>query len=87
MAVSPKTPLPPEVFVSLAMGSVDWDAATASRPAPLDFAPNPDHYRVAGKSGKAKPKRAPAPDQARRLVLELTLEFETSQLLDSDYVE
>ena len=88
MAVSSKTPLPPDVFVSLITGSVDWDAATAlARPAPLDFTPNPDHYRVSGKSGRATPKRAPAPDLAPGLVLELTLECEASQMPDSDYVE
>jgi len=88
MAVSPKTPLPPDVFVSLTMGGVDWDAATAlTRPAPLDFIPNPAHYRVSGKSGRATPKRAAERDLARQLVRELTLECEASQLLDSDYNE
>ena len=76
MAAATKTALSPHAFASQARNGVN-----------LDFAANPNHYRLAAKVGKAKPKRAPAPNLTPRLVLELTLKCETSQLPDSDYDE
>ena len=54
-----------------------------AKPAKLDFAANPNHYRVAKKTGKAKPKPARGIDRSPRLLLEC----DTSQLLDPDFGE
>ncbi|MBZ5652174.1 MAG: hypothetical protein LAO18_17015 [Acidobacteriia bacterium] len=54
-----------------------------AKPAKLDFAANPNHYRVAEKAGKSKPKRARGIDRSPRLLLEC----DTSQLLDPDFGE
>jgi hypothetical protein len=54
-----------------------------TKPAKLDFAANPNHYRVAKKTGKAKPKPARGIDRSPRLLLEC----DTSQLLDPDFGE
>ena len=57
-----------------------------ARPARLDFAGNPNHYRV-NRVGKAKPRLARTFDLSPRLVLGLSLEYETAQILDSDFEE
>ncbi|MGZ4731676.1 MAG: hypothetical protein ACXVZH_06000 [Terriglobales bacterium] len=54
-----------------------------AKPAKLDFAANPNHYRVAEKAGKPKPNRTRGIDRSPRLLLEC----DTSQLLDSDFGE
>ena len=54
-----------------------------AQPAKLDFAANPNHYRVTKKTGKAKPKPARGIDRSPRL----RLECDTSQLLDPDFGE
>jgi hypothetical protein len=54
-----------------------------AKPARLDFAANPNHYRVSQKAGKSKPKRARGIDRSPRLLLEC----DTSQLLDPDFGE
>jgi hypothetical protein len=57
-------------------------------PAKLDFAANPNHYRTNGKVAKLKPRqRARGADLSPRLLLKLSLECETSQLLDPDFAE
>jgi hypothetical protein len=57
-----------------------------ARPARLDFARNPNHYRV-NRVGKAKPRVARGFDLSPRLVLGLSLECETAQMLDPDFEE
>ena len=58
------------------------------KPAKLDFAANPNHYHPNGKAVKVKPRqRARGVDLSPRMVLELSLECETTQLLDPDYGE
>ena len=57
-----------------------------ARPAKLDFAGNPNHYRV-NRVGKAKPRVARGIDLSPRLVLGLSLECETAQILDPDFEE
>ena len=54
-----------------------------ANPVKLDFAANPNHYRVAQKTGKSKPKPARGIDRSPRLLLEC----DTSQLLDPDFGE
>ena len=54
-----------------------------AKPARLDFAANPNHYRVSQKTGKPKHKRARGIDRSPRLLLEC----DTSQLLDPDFGE
>ena len=53
------------------------------KPAKLDFAANPNHYRVAEKARESKPKRARGIDRSPRL----RLECDTSQLVDPDFGE
>jgi hypothetical protein len=62
---------------------------TIASPAKLDFAASPNHYRVnrRGKVGKAKPKGARGVDLWPRLVLGLSLECQTIQILDPDFEE
>jgi hypothetical protein len=62
---------------------------TIARPAKLDFAANPNRYRVnaRGKVGKAKPRGVRGIDLSPRLVLGLSLECETIQILDPDFEE
>ena len=54
-----------------------------ANPVKLDFAANPNHYRVAEKPAKSKPKPARGVDRSPRL----RLECDTSQLLDPDFGE
>ncbi len=58
----------------------------SARPAKLDFAGNPNHYR-ADRVGKAKPKVGRGFDLSPRIVLGLTLECEAVQLLHPDFEE
>ncbi len=52
----------------------------------LDFAANPNHYR-ANRVGKTKAGASPAMNLSPRLVLGLSLECETTQILDPDFEE
>jgi hypothetical protein len=56
------------------------------RTAKLDFAANPNHYRTNGLK-KAKLRGARGMDLSPRLVLGLSLECETNQILDPDFEE
>jgi len=57
-----------------------------ARPAKLDFAGNPNHYRL-GPLGKLKPRAARRIDLSPRLVLGLSLECQTTQMTDPDLEE
>jgi hypothetical protein len=57
-----------------------------ARPAKLDFAGNPNHYRP-NQLGKVKPRAARRIDLSPRLVLGLSLECETAQMMDPDFEE
>ena len=56
-----------------------------ARPAKLDFAGNPNHYRLP--LGKLKPRAARRIDLSPRLVLGLSLECQTTQMTDPDFEE
>ena len=61
-------------------------AEKIARPAKLDFAGNPNHYRP-NPFGKAKPRAASRINLSPRLVLGLSLECETAQMMDPDFEE
>jgi hypothetical protein len=68
-------------------GSVALSASkNIPRTAKLDFAANPNHYRTNGLK-KAKLSGARGMDLSPRLVLGLSLECETNQILDPDFEE
>jgi hypothetical protein len=68
-------------------GSVEPSASKkTSRTAKLDFAANPNQYRVNGLK-KAKLRGARGMDLSPRLVLGLSLQCETTQILDPDFEE
>jgi len=54
-----------------------------AKPIRLDFAANPNHYRVSQKVRESKPRRARRIDRSPRLLLEC----HTSQVLDPDFGE
>jgi hypothetical protein len=60
-----------------------------ARTAKLDFAANPNRYRANGRTsvGKAKPRAARGMDLSPRLVLGLSVECETAQILDPPFEE
>ena len=58
----------------------------SARPVKLDLAGNPNHNR-ANQVGKAKPSAGRRFDLSPRIVLGLSLECETSQMLDPDFEE
>jgi hypothetical protein len=84
MASSPKVPRrkAPRVPVPVPLPSPDKIARSAK----LDFAGNPNHYRV-NRVGKAKPSVSRAIDLSPRLELGLSLECETTQMADPDFEE
>ncbi len=87
MAVSLKIPLPPAPLMSLAPGSVDVAAsAVVPKPVKLDFAANPNHYRVNGngKAKKSKPRQVPRVDLSPRLELSLSVQCEAAQEQDAE---
>jgi hypothetical protein len=89
MAASPKV-LPLDAHgVSRPASTVLPSPETNAKRAKLDFAANPNHYRATGrgKVAKAKPRRARGIDLSPRLVLGLSLECETIQILDPDFEE
>jgi hypothetical protein len=81
MAPSPKVPRLDAARVLL-LPSLEKSARSAK----LDFAGNPNHYR-ANQVGKAKPSAGRRFDLSPRIVLGLSLECETAQILDSDFEE
>ena len=54
----------------------------AAKPVRLDFAANPNHYRVSQKARESKPRQAGI-DRSPRLLLEC----DTSQAMDPDFGE
>ena len=89
MPVFPKVPQLDGSSVSVPGGNGLRPAKIIARPAKLDFAANPNHYRVngSGRVEKAKPRSAGGINLSPRVVLGLSLKCETTQLLDPEYEE
>ncbi len=83
MSASPKAHHLDDSLVPAPLRRTARPLEIVTKPARLDFAANPNHYRVAKKTGKAKPKPARGIDRSPRLLLEC----DTSQLLDPDFGE
>src|SRR5216683_1593130 len=63
---------PPPYLLGVTGHNVKHALGLAPKPLRLDFAANPNHYRVNGKAGRSKPhKRAQGIDLSPRLVLSL----------------
>jgi hypothetical protein len=58
MSASPKAQLLDDSRVTALAGNARPALEIAARPAKLDFAANPNHYRVSQKDRESKPKRA-----------------------------
>ena len=80
MAVSPKIPLPPVALISLSLGSVGFPAPGIA-PAKLDFAANPNHYRINAKRTikKVKSPKDQGLDLSPRLELSLNIGCDTAE--------
>lgn len=89
MPVFPKVPHPNAPGASVAGGNGLRPTKIIARPAKLDFAANPNHYRVngGGRVEKTKPSSARGTNLSPRLVLGLSLKCETTQVLDPEYEE
>jgi hypothetical protein len=83
MSASPKAQLLDDSRVPALAGNARPALEMAASAAKLDFAANPNHYRVSQKDRESKPKRARGTDRSPRLLLEC----DTSQLLDPDFGE
>jgi hypothetical protein len=73
--------------MSLAVGSGDLSVPSlVARPAQLDFAANPNHYRINGngKVKKAKPRQGPRVDLSPRLELSLNVQCDVVQEEDAE---
>jgi hypothetical protein len=87
MAVATKTALSPAPSPSVAAGVPDLPTPALDQPpVKLDFAPNPNHYRVKGKVKvkKAKPRQSPRVDLSPRLKLSLNVERDAAPEQDPE---
>jgi hypothetical protein len=85
MTASSRTAPYPDSLTSLALGSNDLPVPSfAPKTVMLDFAANPNHYRVSGngKVKKSKPAQDPRLDRSPRLQLSLTVQCGTVQEKD-----